>query len=125
MGDSLISDSTAMAANFLERARGRLLARRDELAQRARRTEVDLHREHDPLVADFADQAIQRSNEDVLREIGASAREQLREVNRALERIEAGTYGRCTRCGHAIGRARLETLPEAEWCADCASAAPT
>jgi DnaK suppressor protein len=120
MDDRSMMDSASMDASFMEQARRRLLARRDELAQRAHRTETDLHREHEPLVADFADQAIQRSNEDVLREIGASAREQLRQVNRALDRIESGAYLHCARCGAVIGEERLQVVPEAELCAACA-----
>lgn len=121
MDERSMMDSASKEAGFTEQARRRLLARRDELAHRARRTEADLHREHEPLVADFADQAIQRSNEDVLREIGASAREQLRQVNRALDRIESGAYLHCARCGAVIGEERLEIVPEAELCAECAT----
>ena len=39
-------------------------------------------------------------------------------VNRALERIENGTYGTCRRCGRAIPDERLEALPYAELCID-------
>lgn len=107
---------------WLREAEQILLARRAELAQRVGRTEVDLHHVHEPLVADFADQASQRANEDVLREIGASARDQLRHVNRALERLAKGEYLYCVRCGVEIGHDRLRAIPEADLCASCASA---
>lgn len=110
-----------MDPSFVSEAQRALLQRRAELAHRARRTEIDLQHEHEPLVADFADQATQRGNEDVLREIGASAREQLRQVNRALQRIEAGNYLNCAGCGAAIGEARLRAVPEAELCVPCAA----
>jgi len=45
--------------------------------------------------------------------------EQLTEVNRALKRIEDGTYGICTQCGKVITTERLEALPYAELCIDC------
>jgi len=44
----------------------------------------------------------------------------LREIDDALERIDKGTYGECTFCGKGISRERLEALPYAELCMDCA-----
>jgi RNA polymerase-binding transcription factor DksA len=41
-------------------------------------------------------------------------------VDGALDRVAAGTYGRCVDCGEAIGAERLEVLPGAERCIDCA-----
>lgn len=41
------------------------------------------------------------------------------EVNRAIEKYEAGSYGICDRCGKAIESARLEALPQASLCLDC------
>ena len=40
----------------------------------------------------------------------------LREVERALQRIEEGTYGRCVDCGQPIPEKRLQALP---WAARC------
>jgi len=40
-------------------------------------------------------------------------------IEGALERIEAGTYGTCQRCGKPISEERLEALPYAELCIDC------
>lgn len=45
--------------------------------------------------------------------------EQLLDVNRALNRIEEGTYGICTNCGQPIQAERLEALPWADLCIDC------
>ncbi|HZM31560.1 MAG TPA: TraR/DksA C4-type zinc finger protein [Acidimicrobiales bacterium] len=42
--------------------------------------------------------------------------EQLDEVNRALAKVEAGTYGLCERCGQPIGEARLEAMPATRYC---------
>ena len=46
---------------------------------------------------------------------------QLREVEKALERIEQGTYGICAECGKEIPPARLEARPESTLCVDCKS----
>jgi DnaK suppressor protein len=46
----------------------------------------------------------------------------LRDVERALAKLEDGTYGRCDACGDAIGTERLEVMPWAVRCVACASA---
>ncbi len=44
-----------------------------------------------------------------------------REAMAAIERIDAGTYGICARCGKPIPKARLEALPYTRVCVKCAS----
>jgi DnaK suppressor protein len=43
----------------------------------------------------------------------------LHEVLAALDRVHAGSYGRCTHCGAAIGVERLEILPQTATCMRC------
>jgi DnaK suppressor protein len=43
----------------------------------------------------------------------------LGDINRALERILDGSYGKCVRCGNVIGKDRLEAIPTALLCLDC------
>src|SRR5687768_9635895 len=43
----------------------------------------------------------------------------LDQVEHALKRIEAGTYGECESCGKPIPKARLDAMPEATLCIDC------
>lgn len=43
----------------------------------------------------------------------------LAEVVAALERLDAGTYGTCTRCGRLVAQERLEAIPWAAHCIDC------
>lgn len=45
----------------------------------------------------------------------------LAELDAAIERAAAGTYGRCTRCGRSIGAERLAARPAAATCIVCAS----
>jgi len=47
-------------------------------------------------------------------------REKVDSIREALWRIEEGTYGVCQRCGARIGRARLEIIPHATLCINCA-----
>jgi RNA polymerase-binding protein DksA len=103
-----------------ERFRTRLVARRRELAARAAHVAADLRREHEPLSPDFSEQAVQRENDEVLQGIGDAARDELRLIDRALKRLERGEYFECARCGGTIGEGRLEAIPYADLCADCA-----
>jgi DnaK suppressor protein len=48
--------------------------------------------------------------------------ETLRQVDEAMARLEAGTFGTCTRCGQLIGLERLEARPYAALCIRCQSA---
>ena len=51
----------------------------------------------------------------------ASNRMVVEQITAALNRLDAGTYGRCTRCGGQIAPARLEVLPHAAACIECQS----
>jgi DnaK suppressor protein len=46
-------------------------------------------------------------------------RANLRDVERALTKLDDGTYGRCDRCGLPIGEERLDAIPWALLCIDC------
>jgi len=46
-------------------------------------------------------------------------RESLNEIEHALQKYEAGTYGLCDDCGRAIEQARLEAIPQASLCLRC------
>ena len=51
-----------------------------------------------------------------------SLRDTLSDIDNALAKIDAGTYGLCEQCGKPIGDARLEAMPAARLCIACASA---
>jgi DnaK suppressor protein len=48
-----------------------------------------------------------------------NARELLAQNERAIARIDAGTYGTCESCGEPIGKARLQAFPRATLCVSC------
>jgi DnaK suppressor protein len=66
-------------------------------------------------LADSATETYERELEEGLEE---DATRQLREVDEALERIEAGTYGTCVVCGKEIPEERLEAVPWTKLCID-------
>ncbi len=51
--------------------------------------------------------------------LSANARQAVEEIDRALERMDNGTYGVCVPAGRRIVVARLEAIPWAEFCVDC------
>ena len=53
------------------------------------------------------------------------AARQLKELDRAIARVDDRSYGICSRCGQPIARERLEVRPVAELCIDCARLAET
>jgi DnaK suppressor protein len=69
--------------------------------------------------AGFADRS--HSTEERARTIAVvrALRSNLRDVERALAKLDAGTYGTCERCGRPIGPERLEAIPWALLCIDC------
>jgi RNA polymerase-binding transcription factor DksA len=48
-----------------------------------------------------------------------NARDMVLQTERAIERIDKKTYGRCEECGNAIGKARLQVFPRATLCMSC------
>jgi RNA polymerase-binding protein DksA len=53
--------------------------------------------------------------------LSASATQAVEEIDRALRRMDTGSYGICERCGKKIAVARLEALPFAALCIECKS----
>jgi RNA polymerase-binding protein DksA len=49
----------------------------------------------------------------------ARAGQQLADIERALDRLADGGYGKCTQCGDAIPPERLQVMPAAALCIDC------
>ncbi len=47
---------------------------------------------------------------------------ELLDIDEALTRMAEGEFGRCARCGGAIGRHRLRAIPEARYCMTCSDA---
>lgn len=70
--------------------------------------------EHDPEGATIGFERAQ------LTALLAAARQRITEVDDALGRIDAGTYGRCEHCGRPIAADRLDARPFARRCIACA-----
>ncbi len=69
---------------------------------------------------DWDDLAAEREGDEVLEEMGLSAQHEMRMIEAAMARIEAGEYGICVTCGAEIAEERLDLLPATPFCRDCA-----
>lgn len=98
-------------------ARGRLEALLVELKGRGARVADALA---EPLNPDSSEQAVEMEDDAPLEGEAALISREIASVERALVRIDKGTYGECVRCGNAIAEKRLEVRPEAALCIDCA-----
>lgn len=67
----------------------------------------------------FADSAHATAERARTLSVMKALRSNLRWVNRALMKMELGTYGVCESCGKPIAIERLEALPWAILCIDC------
>jgi DnaK suppressor protein len=86
----------------------------DEVVVASRDSNAD--DEHDPEGATIA---FERSQ---LSALVQQARDHVAEIDGAIERLAAHTYGICQRCGQAIADDRLTARPVARTCIACASA---
>jgi DnaK suppressor protein len=71
-------------------------------------------------IGDGTSEAISRITE---AGVGSTLELTLIKVERALAKIDQGSYGMCDSCGQPIARGRLEAAPESTLCVDCAAAA--
>ncbi len=71
--------------------------------------------------ANFADSSQVTAERGEAETLAGQLREQLNEVEAAIDRLGDGTYGLCERCGQPIPPARLEAMPTARLCIACAS----
>ncbi|SFJ30859.1 TraR/DksA family transcriptional regulator [Jannaschia pohangensis] len=95
-----------------------LLARKAELMDDLAHIEDQLD---DPAPKDWEDAASERQGDEVLESLGMHDQTELRAIDAALARIEDGTYGTCAKCGDPISTERLEAVPTAALCRNCAT----
>lgn len=100
--------------------RRRLLERRLELFEQVAQVEDDLS----GFQAEVEREVVERGQEETMARLLARmddrGKAEIEEIDRALARLAAGTYGRCEGCGGTIPLARLEALPTTSLCLPCA-----
>lgn len=110
----------SMPDEKLRAVRQWLVVRSAELRDRVSRTENDLRRKAEPLPRDAPDAAITVENDEILVAIGETARAELHHIEHALERLDAGTFAKCEKCGQPIEAERLRAVPYTPDCRACA-----
>jgi DnaK suppressor protein len=98
--------------------RASLQKKLEQLQRRVGKIEHDLRQAPEP---DSEERAISRENDEVLEWLDDSGRQELQLLRAAIARMDAGTYGVCTKCGGLISPQRLEALPYATTCITCAT----
>ncbi|MDX1456069.1 MAG: TraR/DksA family transcriptional regulator, partial [Marinobacter sp.] len=93
-----------------------------DLLARLKRYQAHQRREDGAINRDFAEQAVETQNDEVVDGLEAESRAELAQVNHALERIESGDGDDCERCGEPIDPRRLQILPYTTLCVKCADA---
>jgi DnaK suppressor protein len=122
--------SPARAAKFdkgeLTEIRQRLEAERGELEERIREIEANVFEKTQSDLTgeagfdeDFADAGTATFDRERELSIQNNIRDLIGQINRAISRIDEGTYGTCERCGKPIDAPRLKALPHALLCMDC------
>lgn len=107
----------------INEARQELDARKAELQARQERVSKHTRHREDPLPQDFAEQAVELENGETLVALDQELAQELRKIDQALARIEAGHYLDCASCNEPIGEERLRALATTVLCIDCANAA--
>lgn len=107
----------------LDEVRGELAAEESRLAAELDEVEhdlVELMRDPgDGAGDDQADVGATSAERRIELSLANNARDLLLQTRHALERIDAGVYGRCESCGEPIGKARLQAFPRATLCMSC------
>lgn len=125
--DGAASKATS-AEKFLADQRAELVAERANYVEAAESLQQEaemLAEDMEPGDIQFDEESGEGDTLNVERErdlaLSAQARAAVDEIDRALAKMDAGTYGVCERCGQPIPKARLKALPYAALCVACKS----
>lgn len=103
----------------MERFRENLELQREEAREFLRRAEEEqkaLDTDRPPELGDFC---VESATREYLFERASQQRRLLNRIERALQRMQAGTFGECIVCGEEIQRKRLAAMPWTECCLQC------
>ncbi len=119
------SDSGVVSIN-LDVATERLLKMKAQLLRDVQIKEKQVAEDGDDLVPErggignhMADDANETAEQETMLSLQQNAQREIDQINTALGRIKAGTYGICANCGKPINPARLEARPSSIYDIDC------
>jgi len=105
-----------------ETLRLELQRRRRVILETSRRADAEIEAlraaERDP---EFEEGAQSEHEQFTLSRLSETQRQEVRQIDAALARLEAGEYGICRDCEQEIDPRRLDALPYALFCTECAA----
>lgn len=104
---------------FVQELKRALIEKRDEIRGNINLELNDLRQSEGHHLADMEDLASETLDESTAYQIIELSQAELSQIERALQLIEEGEYGKCEECGQQISLERLKALPFATLCVDC------
>jgi RNA polymerase-binding protein DksA len=101
-----------------------LLTLRARLQGESAHMEDDALKDHSKITSiptDMAELGSDNADQELTFSLLGSDKDTLEQIEAAIERIEDGSYGQCEECGMKIPESRLEAIPYAALCVQCAS----
>lgn len=108
----------ALSKTKVEKFRKQLFARREILAEELRSVTSQLIND-ETIYTDSVDQAAAETDKNFVLRLKDRDRNALWQIDEALKRLDAGSFGECERCGEAISEGRIEAFPFTTLCIDC------
>ena len=109
------ADGGAFKSDFLKKQRAKLLAKKEEILAMYRRDLQSGQESTDSPTEDIVDRANNAYSRELAFSISDNERELMLQIDQAIDRLDAGTYGYCLHTGMPIGLARLEAIPWAKY----------
>lgn len=109
-----------MDSKQIEQIKSDLNTRKAELESRLERTHKHIYHKDAPVSANFNEQIKETENDQLVMALEADGIEELKQINRALQRIADDEYQDCAQCGNAIAAERLQAIPYTDCCINCA-----
>jgi len=99
--------------------RDKLMVRREGLVGQVQAAEAYSRERDAEATQDPADMAANAYTKELLMSMSTNDRQLLESIDAALDRIQAGKFGKCIHCGQPIQEKRLEAVPWARHCLRC------
>jgi DnaK suppressor protein len=106
--------------DFIQKMQQRLLVRRDALRRVLSGDVNALQSLGDSAVGDEGDLSVFGAQAEINSQMAQVESRELNQIEQALERMTDGRYGRCDSCNKAINTLRLQAVPYATECINCA-----
>jgi DnaK suppressor protein len=121
MAQALKNDELESYRNVLLGLRSRLRGDLDQMTDEAlRRSQNETSGNLSNVPLHMADVGTENYDQEFTLGLIENEQATLEQVQSALNRIDAGSYGRCTECQEPIAKPRLQALPYTKHCIQCA-----